>query len=733
MWCGQFTWLRVYGSRFLFPVDTLGIIPERGITPTVIRRESGKPLRENYRQCTRLGLNPDLPVFASLAQHEIIALDHVTTEAGRDTQNVFGDQKGPSDRGLDMPAGRLLLFHHLDRVTCSSNVGSPGTCFPLTNCLRLGGRPSGVCAYGLAVCCVINKKCNDTSSAEVVNFVNPSYPKEDKDSSSCILTIQAYKKNICQIRTVNDDPQNVFAFLDVLVCCLLLIVVCSAAAVEVCSATRLAPMKPVVHACLHSFALQALSKILENSTTYANHRFRLDFDQFELASEPNVNAGTGESSMDCSDTGLTVKPNPGGSLGFTALCGNNTGQHLYIPVDTSLGPTSVQLTVVTSGATLYRWKIRATQVDCTQQPLDVAPPGCLQYYTDERGSFSSFGYGSGNGGYMSNLNYAVCIRRTTGSCGIRYSAPDSFKMAAVQTTMPSGDMGCDPNTSDSDTPTTNEPAATLSSATPPPITLSPVSEQPGVGGRRSRQVQTSSGVSRDFLYIPEAHVEGTQGHVTKFCGDFLDKKTITSVVPGPYVVWFHSDGKRAGKETGDELGFKVNFQQLSVTVNDDLQNVFTFLDGLVCCLLIIVVYSAVLLLDAKMCSAARIGGHADQNAKLAQSGFEGDKEVGLSVCVRSEEFVFNYYIERFMPLVEEFSAANQLYYEQMLNVLEWAGKHGSINDEAEATHYLTVLLPALKQLGPKLVSFTSFYLPPYLASPPPPHESSDTAARVAYL
>nr|CAD7573973.1 unnamed protein product [Timema californicum] len=75
----------------------------------------------------------------------------------------------------------------------------------------------------------------------------------------------------------------------------------------------------------------------------------------------------------------------------------------------------------------------------------------------------------------------------------------------------------------------------------------------------------------------------------------------------------------------------------------------------------------------------------------------------LLVCVRSEEFVFNYYIERFMPLVEEFSAANELYYEQMLSVLEWAGKHGSINDEAEATHYLTVLLPALKQLGPKLV------------------------------
>nr|CAD7578915.1 unnamed protein product [Timema californicum] len=62
-------------------------------------------------------------------------------------------------------------------------------------------------------------------------------------------------------RTVNDDPQNVFPSLDGLVGCLLLIVVCSTAViqdVEVCSVTRLAPMLPVVHACLNSFALPVL-------------------------------------------------------------------------------------------------------------------------------------------------------------------------------------------------------------------------------------------------------------------------------------------------------------------------------------------------------------------------------------------------------------------------------------------------------------------------------------------
>nr|CAD7431307.1 unnamed protein product [Timema monikensis] len=47
-----------------------------------IFRESGKPFRKSHPQCTRPGLNPDLPVNGSLLQHEISALDHTTNEVG---------------------------------------------------------------------------------------------------------------------------------------------------------------------------------------------------------------------------------------------------------------------------------------------------------------------------------------------------------------------------------------------------------------------------------------------------------------------------------------------------------------------------------------------------------------------------------------------------------------------------------------------------------------------------
>ncbi|CAG2061829.1 unnamed protein product [Timema podura] len=39
---------------------------------------------ENHPHCTQLGLNPDLPDFGSLVQHESSALDHAATEAGDD-------------------------------------------------------------------------------------------------------------------------------------------------------------------------------------------------------------------------------------------------------------------------------------------------------------------------------------------------------------------------------------------------------------------------------------------------------------------------------------------------------------------------------------------------------------------------------------------------------------------------------------------------------------------------
>nr|XP_045592517.1 uncharacterized protein LOC123754303 [Procambarus clarkii] len=100
------------------------------------------------------------------------------------------------------------------------------------------------------------------------------------------------------------------------------------------------------------------------------------------------------------------------------LCGENSGQHMYIDVDTVHGP--LELSITTVGAGLERqWEIKASQIECNSP---YSPPAnCLQYYTGTQGSFSSFNYASNrNPEYLNNLNYAMCIRKEAGFCSVVY-------------------------------------------------------------------------------------------------------------------------------------------------------------------------------------------------------------------------------------------------------------------------------------------------------------------------
>lgn len=56
--------------------------------------------------------------------------------------------------------------------------------------------------------------------------------------------------------------------------------------------------------------------------------------------------------------------------------------------------------------------------------LILAPPNCLQYYTGTQGRISSFNYvpGEGSGGYLNNMNYAICFRKDVGRCSQTYTA-----------------------------------------------------------------------------------------------------------------------------------------------------------------------------------------------------------------------------------------------------------------------------------------------------------------------
>lgn len=182
-------------------------------------------------------------------------------------------------------------------------------------------------------------------------------------------------------------------------------------------------------------ALTCGDKSLENNTFYANPDFpepswearlcevevkkkhknilqvMIEFEEFELA-PPNHD---GECITDVFQVKLASnRPSP---YSLLRICGQNTGQHLYLDVSQIEEP--LVLSVATSGGGFpRRWSIRIVQMD--DKNFLLAPPGCLQYYTDTVGHFRSFNLGRN----LKNLYYAVCFRIDNGYSGIRFT--DNF-------------------------------------------------------------------------------------------------------------------------------------------------------------------------------------------------------------------------------------------------------------------------------------------------------------------
>merc|ERR1712226_718920 len=112
-------------------------------------------------------------------------------------------------------------------------------------------------------------------------------------------------------------------------------------------------------------------------------QLRLDFDNFVLA-QPEATDHV------CQDDQFIVS----GGAPIPAICGTNTGLHMY--VDAGLSTSNpITLTVVTSGASFSRsFSIKVTQIECNS--LSKASDGCLQYHTGVSGQIQSFNYNSGS-------------------------------------------------------------------------------------------------------------------------------------------------------------------------------------------------------------------------------------------------------------------------------------------------------------------------------------------------
>lgn len=174
-------------------------------------------------------------------------------------------------------------------------------------------------------------------------------------------------------------------------------------------------------------------------------QFKLNFDEFSLA--PPIN-GTCGGKTDSFIVSGAVNFNTSG-LPTAGICGDMSGQHMYLDVDPERPDDPLLLIVNTANEQRYnrRWSIRVQQIAC-HSPFR-APNGCLQYYTTESGVVESFNY-RGNGratafpgssvlpirsvpqyptlqfisspNYFNDLYYGVCIQKLPRMCAIKWQA-----------------------------------------------------------------------------------------------------------------------------------------------------------------------------------------------------------------------------------------------------------------------------------------------------------------------
>ncbi|XP_061401825.1 uncharacterized protein LOC133337631 [Musca vetustissima] len=266
----------------------------------------------------------------------------------------------------------------------------------------------------------------------------------------------------------------------------------------------------------------------------------IEFQRFELQ-PPTFNPGT--HTLECGDSLM---------IGDFTLCGDNTGQHLYLPFNVANGIQEITLTFnLPNRWSFNNWRMVITQLECPaakkrhqqQQPQQqsfmpfvnannlpnlrsifsshhngdlelLAPPGCHQYFTQPMGTIKSFNFkDDASTYYLPNMNYVICIKPTSGASMIEYQAT-KFSMSNEVATSAGYDTDC------------------------------------------HSTIQTD-GRREDYLMIPQSFVANSMNILpTYYCGTSLQTRP-SLIASAPFIMYFSSDGFTDETETGFSINYRV--------------------------------------------------------------------------------------------------------------------------------------------------------------------------------
>jgi len=293
-------------------------------------------------------------------------------------------------------------------------------------------------------------------------------------------------------------------------------------------------------------------------------QIRLDFAKFDIL---------GPREGDCLDDMFVVL---GGNVNhkIPVLCGENSGHHVYINVDTVEGP--IELQMITGIASYMRdWRIKISMIPCAARYQ--APVGCLQYYEGIKGHIRSFNFNQSNStrmGYLNGADYAICLRRERDMCSVTYAVGGEHD--DVDLSQAVGDAN--------DTTPYGAPEAVMRAPPREKSTKStsggqssygiakPTSgHQADVGGKQTMAAQATSTTTGAHGGAPGVLTPGTQEcsgdylsipGLDRFCGGTfsqtfgnLESQPITVKNSGPLMILFKSDKAFNGR------GFDIAYHQ----------------------------------------------------------------------------------------------------------------------------------------------------------------------------
>ncbi|XP_058448443.1 uncharacterized protein LOC131428477 [Malaya genurostris] len=204
---------------------------------------------------------------------------------------------------------------------------------------------------------------------------------------------------------------------------------------------------------------------------------------------------------------------------YPALCGINSGQHVYLQIDRD-SSHFLYLTAVSKSEHPKAFNIRITQLATPE-----APEGCLQYYGEVNGYIKSFNYdnqsvivSNSKPSYLNNLNYAICIKRKPNFCSTKFS-----------------NVGEDGEENEFQLINLDEEGTSL--------------VQPNSAG-----VEIYS-CPDDFVAIGFLRLCGERLNDGSSIEDYTKNSPVTDDSAGPIIVAFRSNGESVGR------GFKLKYQQ----------------------------------------------------------------------------------------------------------------------------------------------------------------------------